>query len=349
MTEPLKPARRFDQPTAAEPAPALTKARVFDPDQPLVEADAATDAAVATLANDLQRPRRRWGLFTLLAGTIALGGIEFAVFLSDSWRQGDWLGTGWSALALLAIGLGGSALTRELWRLRHLRRHVALREQAARHWHSETIGDSRALCERLRHDSGIGADDERWRNFIDGDQAFHSDGERLQRYALHVLAPSDARARALIARAASESALLVAASPLAWVDMALLAWRSLRLLDGIAALYGLRLGYAARLRLFRSVLTNLAFAGATELASDAAADALALGLVGRLSTRLAQGLGAGLLTARLGLAAMRLCRPLPFDEENAPRLSEIRAALLEQLKSLGASAEAKAGRRTGDA
>ena len=71
-----------------------------------------------------------------------------AVFLGEAWRQGDWLGTGWSGLALLAIGLGGAALTRELWRLRHLRRHVALREQAARHWHSETIGESRALCER---------------------------------------------------------------------------------------------------------------------------------------------------------------------------------------------------------
>ena len=43
---------------------------MFDPDQPLVEADATTETAVAALANDLQRPRRRWGLFTLLAGTL---------------------------------------------------------------------------------------------------------------------------------------------------------------------------------------------------------------------------------------------------------------------------------------
>jgi putative membrane protein len=345
MSEPLKPARRFDQPAAAEPAPALAQPRQFDADLPIVER--ALDAAdgETALIDELRRPRRRFGLLALFTGTALLGGVELVLSLGDAWRQSDWLGAGWSGLALLAIGLGAATLTRELWRLRQLRRHAGLRARVGQHWHSETIGDSRALCEQLRRDSGIGSDDERWRNFCAGDQAFHTDGERLQRYAIHVLSPSDARARALIARAAGESALLVAASPLAWVDMALLAWRSLRLLDRISALYGLRLGYAARLRLFRSVLANMAFAGAGELASDAAADALALGLAGRLSTRLAQGLGAGLLTARLGLKALLLCRPLPFDEGNAPRLSEIRSQLLQELNALGKKAGAAADDR----
>ena len=35
-------------------------------------------------------------------------------------------------------------------------------------------------------------------------------------------------------------------------------------------------------------------------------------LAARLSARAAQGIGAGLLTARLGIKAMEVCRPLPW-------------------------------------
>lgn len=339
MTEQLRPPRRFDQgPATDRSRPSeLARSRRFDADQMVID-DHLAAKAQASLDESLNPPRRRLGLFIVLGGCVALGAVELTLFLSDAWRHNDWLSAAWSMIALLAVMLGGRVLARECWRLRHLRKHSALREQVARHWHSETMGGSSALCERLRRDSGISSDDERWRAFLEGDQAFHSDGERLQRYGIYVLAPSDARARALIAREASSTALMVAASPLVWVDMALLAWRSLRLIDGIAALYGLELGYAARLSLFRSVLVNVAFAGASEIASDAAGDALALGLAGRLSTRLAQGLGAGLLTARLGLAAMRLCRPLPFDAADTPGLGDIRSTLLDQLKNLGKQA-----------
>ncbi len=55
---------------------------------------------------------------------------------------------------------------------------------------------------------------------------------------------------------------MIAVSPLALVDMAFIAWRNLRLINRIATLYGIELGYYSRLRLFRLVLLNIAFAGA---------------------------------------------------------------------------------------
>ncbi|SUH09039.1 Membrane protein YcjF [Salmonella enterica subsp. enterica] len=54
---------------------------------------------------------------------------------------------------------------------------------------------------------------------------------------------------------------MIAVSPLALVDMAFIAWRNLRLINRIATLYGIELGYYSRLRLFRLVLLNIAFAG----------------------------------------------------------------------------------------
>ena len=116
---------------------------------------ASIRARVSSTVISVARPRRRWGLFTLLAGTLVLGGIEFAVFLSDAWRQGDWLGTGWSALALLAIGLGGGALTRELWRLRQLRRTVGMLESELRQGNLDEalLADIDAMLEQ-----GLGTD-----------------------------------------------------------------------------------------------------------------------------------------------------------------------------------------------
>ncbi|CCK14610.1 Membrane protein YcjF [Cronobacter universalis NCTC 9529] len=46
-----------------------------------------------------------------------------------------------------------------------------------------------------------------------------------------------------------------------------------------------------------------------------------------------QGLGAGLLTARLGVKAMELCRPLPWTEDDKPRLGDFRRQLLSEVKA----------------
>ncbi len=62
-------------------------------------------------------------------------------------------------------------------------------------------------------------------------------------------------------------------------------------------------GYYSRLRLFKLVLLNIAFAGASELVREVGMDWMSQDLAARLSTRAAQGIGAGLLTARLGIKA----------------------------------------------
>ena len=58
----------------------------------------------------------------------------------------------------------------------------------------------------------------------------------------------------------AESAVIVAIGPLAVIDMFFIAWRDIRLINKIAAIYGIELGYFTRLRLLRMVLVNLAFA-----------------------------------------------------------------------------------------
>ena len=89
---------------------------------------------------------------------------------------------------------------------------------------------------------------------------------------------------------------------------------------------------AGRLRLFRLVLLNIAFAGASELVREVGMDWMSQDLAARLSARAAQGIGAGLLTARLGIKAMEVCRPLPWIDGDKPRLGDFRRELIGQLK-----------------
>lgn len=170
---------------------------------------------------------------------------------------------------------------------------------------------------------------QRWQATI---QETHNDREVVELYSKLVQPILDEQARKEISRSSAESALMIAVSPLAIVDMAFIAWRNIRLINRIAAIYGIELGYYSRIRLFRMVLINIAFAGASELIREVGMDWLSQDITARLSTRAAQGIGAGLLTARLGIKAMELCRPLPWIDDK-PRLADFRGQLLSQIKN----------------
>jgi putative membrane protein len=75
-----------------------------------------------------------------------------------------------------------------------------------------------------------------------------NDREVVTLYSHMVQPVLDAQARREISRSAAESTLMIAVSPLALVDMAFIAWRNLRLINRIATLYGIELGYYSRLR-----------------------------------------------------------------------------------------------------
>ena len=94
------------------------------------------------------------------------------------------------------------------------------------------------------------------------------------------------------------------------------------------------MGYWARIRLLRMVLVNIAFAGVSEVVQDIGMDWLSQDITAKLSARAAQGIGVGLLTARLGIKAMEFCRPLAFQASEKPKLSHIQKELLSTIKEV---------------
>ncbi|WP_083651442.1 YcjF family protein [Vreelandella massiliensis] len=312
----LKPRRHFD--------PATTSYHEPDP--------VADDAPLP--AHSLSAPpKRRWGLLFALVGGASLGAAELATGLPEAWRQSQWLAVAWQLLGISLIGLGGLSLLKELSRLRRLKRHERLRDDLAE-LPQRSAQQARKLAETLRQQLNLGDDDPHWQAFKQASQPHHSGEETLTLLNHHLLAPRDREAQRLISRMSGETAVLTAISPLTLVDMGLVAWRNLAMVNRLCRLYGLELGYASRLRLFKRVLYNMAFAGASEMVAEAGTDMLSLDLAGRISARAGQGLATGLLSARLGLRAQRLCRPLAFTPEEQPKLADLRQEIWRQIRRL---------------
>ena len=324
MSEPLKPRIDFDGPLQAEKTPPLKSARAFDRLEAdnfaparLVTGEEEEGAAEAVVESVLRPKRSLWR--RMVSAGLAIFGVSVVAqgvqWTANAWQTQDWIALGGCVAGALIVGAGvGSVATewRRLWRLRQ-RAHE---RDEARDMQQAGLDQSHPALQR-------------WYAAIHETQ---SDREVVSLYAQLVQPVLDAQARREISRSAAESTLMIAVSPLALVDMAFIAWRNLRLINRIATLYGIELGYYSRLRLFRLVLLNIAFAGASELVREVGMDWMSQDLAARLSARAAQGIGAGLLTARLGIKAMELCRPLPWLADDKPRLGDFRRELIGQLK-----------------
>ncbi|WP_312043555.1 TIGR01620 family protein [Erwinia sp.] len=341
MNAPLKPRIDFTQPLAAEKSDAIKAAKHFTPQEPsfivaepepLVEEEGAGEKAVETA---LLRPKRSlWR--TLVKTGLALFGLSVAAqgvqWTYHAWQAQDWIALGGSAAGGLIVVAGVGSLLSEWRRLYRLRERAEERDIGRELLNSHSMGKGREFCERLARQAGLDRANpalQRWHASL---HETHNDREVVALYAQIVQPVLDNQARREIGRSAAESTLMIAVSPLAWVDMAFIAWRNLRLVNRIAALYGIELGYFSRLRLFRLVLLNIAFAGASELVREVGMDWMSQDIAARFSARAAQGIGAGLLTARLGIKTMELCRPLPWLEGDKPKLGDFRRDLVVKLK-----------------
>lgn len=264
--------------------------------------------------------RRWWWRIAVLAIASAVL-IESYLLIQQSFATHWLLGALWSVGLGLVVVLLLSFSAREFWQLRRLKRQWNLQQQLQ---HQPEKFTAEPLLQQLnRSDLTL-----LWQQQL---QPHWSSKEQLQRFEEDILSCADQQVNRVISKYSVDAAVLVALSPSAMLDMLLMLWRNQRMVTKIAAAYGIKLGYWSRIKLWRQLLANIAYAGASEAISDLGASMLGAELAGKLSLRAGQGLGAGLLTARLGLQAQRLCRPLQFTHVKRPGLANIQADLLKQL------------------
>jgi putative membrane protein len=139
----------------------------------------------------------------------------------------------------------------------------------------------------------------------------------------HLVLPLDAQARREIADASKRVSIVTTISPRALLDVLFVAAQAIRLMRRIAEIYGGRPGLLGFFKLARSVGAHLAITGGLAIGDSLLQQVVGHGLAAKLSARLGEGVLNGLLTARVGLSAMAVCRPMPFCAEKPPGVADV--------------------------
>ncbi|MEM7289255.1 MAG: TIGR01620 family protein [Pseudomonadota bacterium] len=300
---------------------------VFDPD---------SDAYVDAVTNHIPLSRRRsiWMRIFIFCtvSLLSLGtGLWFMQTVEALFARNIWLG--WLAAVLLGLLIISLVvgIVREivaLWRLRKLNR---LREQVI----SALNVPAQSSPEILDDIVSIYQDREDMNWPISRLASHELDvmdlPDRLLLAERILMKPLDEEAKQIIAKAAKRISVVTAINPAASLDVIFTGYQVLRMLRQLTALYGNRPGSLGTLKLARMVGSHLAVTGGLALSDTLVQQFVGKGIAGRLSAKLGEGTVNGIFTARIGLAALDLCRPMPFEALEKPGLKEFISTLAGSL------------------
>jgi putative membrane protein len=134
-----------------------------------------------------------------------------------------------------------------------------------------------------------------------------------------LLRPLDDKAQGEIAAAAKRVSLVTAISPRAIFVVA----QIVRLVRRIAEIYGGRPGLLGLIKLARSIGAHIAITGGMAVGDSLLQQLVGHGLASRISARMGEGVLNGMLTTRVGLSALAVCRPMPFAVDKPPGVSDV--------------------------
>ena len=276
----------------------------------------------------------RWGtvFWAGVAGLTLLGvGLGIAQLIENLFAHSEALGVlgiALSAAAALALAVIAGREIRALLRLAEIE---TLHRRASAVLLSDDRAESRAILRDLIKIAHQNPQLARARTALIGHADDIIDGADMIKLAeRELMGPVDDEARRLVSAAAQRVSVVTAISPRAAIDVLFVFVASLRLIRQLARLYGGRPGALGMIRLLRHVIAHLAITGGMAASDSVVQQMLGHGIAAKLSQRLGEGVLNGLLTARLGLAAIDVTRPLPFAALPQPKLSDLATDLLRK-------------------
>ncbi len=287
----------------------------------------ARSAAMETAARIAAHPPSRlsrwfWGLAgTILSFALGIAAWQFAIGLIARVPILGWLVSALlAAFVLVALLIG----LRELAAFGRLSRIDALKRAADAALAEADLATARKVIARLDA-LYAGREETRWGR----ERLAERTEEQFDAAALFdlaedtLLAPLDAAARREVETAARQVATVTALVPLALADVATAFVTSLRMIRRVAEIYGGRSGFLGGWRLTRAVFAHLVATGAVAAGEDLLEPVLGGSVLSKVSRRFGVGLVNGALSARVGVAAMEVCRPLPFSKAHRPSVRGI--------------------------
>ena len=292
--------------------------------------------AVAALSQQKGSALRRfavWAFSALFAFVLGVAAWDFVTGLLARNVVLGWVAFGLVALAVLSATF---LALREWAAFLRLKRLDDLRQGAVVAWQAADLPAARRVVLALTRLYGARSDTAWGRARLAEREAEVLDADALLALAeRELLTTLDAEARLVVESAARQVATVTALVPIALADVAVAGFANLRMIRRIAEIYGGRSGSLGSLRLLRRVFASLLAAGALALTDDMIGSVAGGGVLSKLSRRFGEGVVNGALTARVGVAAMELCRPLPFVALDRPAVSSLVSRALAGLVPRG--------------
>lgn len=263
------------------------------------------------------------GLLMSLAIGLWVDGLVRSLF-----SRSDWLG--YAAIGLVGIAIIALLIivAREMAGLSRLNAASLLRDRATRILAANDMNAARTLVGELDTLFAHVPQSARGRAHLKETHGEIVDGADLVRLAeTGLLAPLDQMAQKMVLDSAKRVSVVTAVSPRALVDVGYVIYESSRLIRRLAELYGGKPGTLGLFRLARRVIAHLAVTGSIAVGDSLIQQLVGHGLAAKLSARLGEGVINGLMTARVGIAAMDIVRPLPFDAVRRPGIGDFMSEL----------------------
>ncbi|MEE4244262.1 MAG: TIGR01620 family protein [Kangiellaceae bacterium] len=324
----MKPVRLDDNKVIKQTTD-LTEESSVDNDKALLMIDDLSNKHKADTANT---PKLfKLGSLSLLGGlVIALAVMQIVDAVMAMFGINYYLGLGSSIVLAGLVGLLAKQLVNFFGGIKKTKQREAIKTQISDLRDSESIGQVMPLLRSIKSD--LPDSNQYYASFDRDKEICQSDNELVELFSQRVLVPIDDVAKQLIVKRATNLSALIALSPFSALDMMFFLWSNLKTVQEVAKIYGIPIAGVKKFRVFKQILKQMLFIGAQELALDATFDSLSVGLGSKVSARVAQGAGAGLLSLRLGIHAITYSRPIALAEDEQLKVSQLKGEVFNQLK-----------------
>jgi len=165
---------------------------------------------------------------------------------------------------------------------------------------------------------------------IENQADYLNDAEVVTDLSHNFLSQLDKEALRIIKSESLSAATMISVSQVAIIDSLIVIWKNIRMVNQINNIYGLSLTRLGQWQLFMRIVKSTLLAAGSQKGINLATDNIAsltqvpgAKIFSTVTMSLLQGLGVGTYVAKIGVEAMKQNRPIPFEEEDEPKINLI--------------------------